>query len=186
MVKLRNPAGPQSNIRSVLVALPKHLPSRLSTLNHACLEATFTANPFSCPSTSQVGSATVTTPVLPGKLSGPAIFVSHGGAGFPDLDLLLKGDGVSVILVGNTNIAKGVTTSDFASLPDVPVSSVEVRLPVGKSSALTAIGKLCKQRLLMPTTITAQNGKLHKRAQRSRSRAVRASAAQAAAPRRAA
>ncbi len=162
IVKLRNPAGPQANIRSVLVALPKRLPSRLSTLNHACLEATFNADPFSCPSSSRVGSATVLTPVLPDKLTGPAIFVSHGGAGFPDLDLLLKGDGVSVILVGSTNIAKGVTTSDFGTLPDVPVSSVEVKLPIGKSSALTAIGKLCKQRLLMPTTIIAQNGRVHK------------------------
>jgi hypothetical protein len=161
VVKLRNPAGPQANIRSVFVALPKQLPSRLSTLNLACAEATFKADPFSCPVSSQVGTATVATPVLPGRLKGPAVFVSHGGAGFPDLDLLLKGDGVSVILVGTTNIAKGVTSSDFATLPDVPVSSVEVKLPVGKKSALGAVGKLCKQ-LFMPTTITAQNGKVVK------------------------
>jgi hypothetical protein len=160
VVKMRNPAGPEANVRSVLVALPRRLPSRLSTLNHACPEATFNADPFSCPSTSHVGSATVATPVLPDRLTGPAIFVSHGNASFPDLDLLLRGDGVSVILVGNTNIAKGITTSDFASLPDVPVSNVEVKLPVGKNSALTAIGKLCRQRLVMPTTITAQNGKV--------------------------
>jgi hypothetical protein len=163
IVKMRNPAGPQANIKSVLVALPKHLPSRLSSLNHACTQATFNANPLSCPSSSHVGSATVTTPVLPGKLTGPAIFVSHGGASFPDLDLILRGDGVIVILVGSTNIAKGITTSNFAALPDVPVSNVEVKLPVGKNSALTAIGKVCKQRLVMPTTITAQNGKLIKR-----------------------
>jgi hypothetical protein len=163
IVKMRFPKGPQANVKSVLVALPKHLPSRLSTLNHACPQATFNANPLLCPSNSHVGSATVATPVLPGKLTGPAIFVSHGGAAFPDLDLVLRGDGVTVILVGNTNIAKGITTSNFAALPDVPVSSVEVRLPVGKNSALTAVGKLCKQRLIMPTTITAQNGKLIKR-----------------------
>jgi hypothetical protein len=160
VVKVRYPAGRQANIKSVLVALPKQLPARLSTLNHACPEATFDANPFGCPSSSRVGGATVTTPVLAGKLTGPAIFVSHGGAGFPDLDLLLKGDGVTVILVGNTNIAKGITTSDFASVPDVPVSGFEVKLPVGKSSALTAIGSVCKHPLEMPTTITAQNGKM--------------------------
>jgi hypothetical protein len=163
IVKMRNPAGPQANIRSVKVALPKRLPSRLSTLKHACLEATFKAEPFSCPSTSHVGSATVRTPVLPGKLRGPAVFVSHGGAGFPDLDLLLHGDGVRVVLVGATNIAKGVTTSNFATVPDVPVSSVEVRLPVGPNSVLAALGKLCRHRLVMPTTITAQNGKVVRR-----------------------
>ena len=84
--------------------------------------------------------------MLPGKLTGPAIFVSHGGAGFPDLDLVLKGDGVTVILVGNTNIEKGITTSDFAAVPDVPVSSVEVRLPTGRDSALAAEGNSANSR----------------------------------------
>jgi hypothetical protein len=162
VVKVSYPAGPQANIRSVLVSLPKQLPSRLSTLNNACPAATFDMNPAACPPLSSVGTATVTTPVLPGKLTGPAVFVSHGGGGFPDLDLVLKGDGVTVILVGSTDIAKGITSSSFASIPDVPVSSFEVRLPTGKDSALTAVGNICKRPLTMPTTITAQNGKVIK------------------------
>jgi hypothetical protein len=110
-----------------------------------------------------VGEATVVTPVLPGKLSGYALFVSHGGAAFPDLDLVLSGDGVTVILVGNTHISSaGVTTSEFASLPDVPISSFETRLPTGNNAALAAKGNLCKGKLGMPTTITAQNGKVLK------------------------
>jgi hypothetical protein len=142
-----------------LVTLPKQLPSRLSTLKNACLEKVFAANPFACPSNSRVGGATVTTPVLPEKMTGPAFFVSHGGAAFPDLDFVLKGNGVTFILVGNTNIKKGITTTNFASVPDVPVSSFEANLPVGPNSALGAVGSLCKQSLIMPTTITAQNGK---------------------------
>jgi hypothetical protein len=162
VVKVAYPAGPQANIKSVLVALPKQLPSRISTLNKACPAAIFEANPSACPPLSNVGTVTVTTPVLPGKLTGTAVFVSHGGAAFPDLDLVLKGDGVTVILVGNTNIGKGITTSNYAAVPDVPVSSFEVRLPAGKDSVLGAVGSLCKKQLLMPTTITAQNGKLIK------------------------
>ncbi len=160
VVKVAYPAGPQANIKSVLVTLPKLLASRISTLNNACPEATFNASPLSCPPLSKVGSATVATPVLPNKLTGTAIFVSHGGAAFPDLDLVLQGDGVTVILIGNTNISKGVTTSNYASIPDVPVSSFEVRLPTGKDSVLSAIGNLCKSSLIMPTMITAQNGKV--------------------------
>jgi hypothetical protein len=156
------PAGSQANIKSVFTALPKQLPSRVSTLNHACLQATFNADPLACPSNSRVGEAVVTTPVLPDKLTGPAIFVSHGGAAFPDLDIVLKGDGVTVILVGNTNITNGITSSNFATVPDVPVSSFELKLPAGPNSALTAIGNICKQSLVMPTTITAQNGKVIK------------------------
>jgi hypothetical protein len=161
-VKVGYPSGVQANIKSVLVTVPKQLPSRLSTLKNACREAVFNANPFSCPSNSRVGGGTVTTPVLPEKLTGPAFFVSHGGAAFPDLDLVLKGNGITVILVGNTNIQKGITTTNFASIPDVPVSSFESNLPVGKNSAVTAVGNICKQALIMPTTITAQNGKVIK------------------------
>jgi hypothetical protein len=159
--KIVFPTGMQANIKSVFVQLPKQLPARISTLNLACREATFNANPFSCPAGAYVGTAIVSTPVLPQKLIGSAVLVSHGGAAFPDLDLVLTGDGgVTVILVGHTNIVKNITSSDFASLPDVPVSSVELKLPQGKKSALGAVGNLCKRRLLMPTTITGQNGKV--------------------------
>ena len=149
----------EANIHSVVAELPKALPSRLTTLQKACPEATYAANPYSCPPGSKVGSATVTTPVLPAPLKGPAYLVSHGGAAFPDLDVLLEGDGgVRVILEGNTDIKNGITKSTFASIPDVPVSSFVLDLPQGANSVLTAIGKLCTQSLLMPTTITAQSG----------------------------
>ena len=148
----------EANLRSVVASLPLQLPSRLSTLQKACPEATFAAAPASCPSGSKVGSATVSTPVLPAKLTGPAYLVSHGGAAFPDLDLILEGNGVRVILVGNTNIKAGITTSTFASIPDVPVSSFSLDLPTGPNSALTSYGNLCLHPLLMPTTLTAQSG----------------------------
>jgi hypothetical protein len=157
-VKIGYPSGVQANIRSVVAQLPKQLPSRLTTLQKSCPAATFNANPFACPSGSRVGGATVTTPVLPAKLTGPAFFVSHGGAAFPDLDLVLNGNGVEVVLVGNTNIVKGVTTSTFASVPDVPISGFELNLPLGANSALAPNGNLCAQPLTMPTTITAQSG----------------------------
>jgi hypothetical protein len=154
-----NQPGGQANIKSVLVQLPRQLPSRLTTLQKACPAATFAANPYTCPAGSLVGGARANTPVLPGKMTGPAYLVSHGGAAFPDLDLVLEANGVRVIVVGNTNIVKGITTTNFATTPDVPVTSITVNLPLGPHSALAANGNLCASSLVMPTTITGQNGK---------------------------
>jgi hypothetical protein len=151
-----------ANMKSVLVQLPKQLPSRLTTLNKACPEKTFAANPLSCPAGSKVGSARANTSLLPGKMQGPAIFVSHGGEAFPDLDLVLEANGIRVIVTGNTKITKGITTTNFATTPDAPVSSVTVNLPLATNSALAANGNLCTENLVMPTTITAQNGKVFK------------------------
>jgi hypothetical protein len=154
---INQPAG-EANIKSVVVQLPKQMPSRNSTLQKACAAATFEANPTNCDKESIVGSARANTPVLPSKLQGLAYLVGHAGAAFPDLDLVLEADGVRVILVGNTNIKNGITTTTFASTPDVPVSSITVNLPMGPHSALSPYGSFCAQPLVMPTTITAQNG----------------------------
>ncbi len=151
------PAG-NANVKSVLVQLPKQLPSRLTTLQKACPEKTFANDPYECPAGSFVGGARANTPTLPGKLTGPAILVSHGGQAFPDLDLVMNANGVRVILVGNTNIKNGITTTNFATPPDVPVSSITVNLPTGAHSALTANGNLCANKLVMPTTMVGQNG----------------------------
>lgn len=149
----------QANIGSVDVTLPKALVANLKTLNHACLDTTFAANPGSCPKDSVVGSATVSTPTLPGTLSGHAYFVSHGGASFPDLDVVLEGDGVTIVLVGNTSLKGGYTHSNFASLPDVPIKSFTLKLPTGPNPALSGNGNFCKGKLAMPTTIISQNGR---------------------------
>lgn len=149
----------EASIKSVTTTLPKKLPSRESTLKHACPEATFAANPFACPAGSRVGGATAKTPVLPDELTGPIYVVSHGGRAYPDLDVVLKGDGVTFILVGNTSIKKGITHSKFLTVPDVPITSFKLKLPIGRHSILSGNGKFCKKPMYMPTTIIAQNGK---------------------------
>lgn len=151
--------GTQSNFAKVKVDLPKQLPSRLTTLQKACPAATFDANPGGCPAASVIGVVKALTPALPDVLNGPVYFVSHGGAAFPDLVVVLQGDGVRVDLTAATFISKaGITSSTFKTIPDVPVSSFELYLPEGPYSALTANGNLCKSKLVMPTAFTAQNG----------------------------
>jgi hypothetical protein len=153
------PQGAYADIAKVKVDLPKQLPSRLTTLQKACTAAQFNTNPSGCPSASKIGFATVRTPILPGVLSGPAIFVSHGGEAFPSLTMVLQGDGVTIDLVGSTFINKaGITSTTFKTVPDSPFSTFELTLPQGPYSALAALGNLCKSKLKMPTAFVAQNG----------------------------
>lgn len=154
-----NQASSQSNIASVKVDLPKQLPSRLTTLQKACTSATFEANPAACPPASRVGQVTAITPVLPVPLTGPAIFVSYGGAKFPELVFVLQGYGVTVYVHAETFISKaGITSSTLRRVPDVPIASFELKLPEGPFSALAANGNLCQTKLRMPTAFIAQNG----------------------------
>jgi hypothetical protein len=153
------PFGSSANIKSVKVDLPKQLPSRLTTLQQACTDTVFNQNPAACPPNSRVGSASATTPIIAGSFSGPAYFVSHGGAKFPELVIVLSGEGITIQLHGETFISpEGITSSTFRSVPDVPIGTFELSLPEGPFSALAANGNLCKSKLVMPTTFTAQSG----------------------------
>ncbi len=153
------PQGTDADIAKVKVELPKQLPSRLTTLQKACTAAQFEANPAACPTASKIGYAVVHTPLIPVPLQGPAIFVSHGGEAFPSLTLVLQGYGITIDLVGTTDIKSGVTSTTFKTVPDQPFSSFELTLPEGPYSALTAPGDLCTAKnLTMPTEFLAQNG----------------------------
>jgi hypothetical protein len=154
------PQGTQANVARVKVSLPKQLPSPLKTLQKACTEKVFAENPSSCPVASRVGEAHVSTPVLEGGLSGPAYFVSHGGAKYPELIIVLTGeDGVTVQVHGETFISKqGITSATFNTVPDVPFSGFELTLPQREYPAVTANGNLCKGTLIMPTEFLGQNG----------------------------
>jgi hypothetical protein len=157
-VKVGFAAG-QANVAKVRVSLPKALPSRLDTLKLACPDKAFAADPGTCPAASRVGTAVAKTPILASAITGPAYLVSHGGAAFPDLEIVLQGEGVTLVLDGHTDIKNNITTSTFDTVPDVPVTDFELQLPEGAHSVLGAPGgNLCGKTLTMPTTLTAQNG----------------------------
>jgi hypothetical protein len=153
----------QANMRSVAMTLPKQLSPRLPTIQGACLKATFAANPASCPATSVVGTATASTPVLSAPLSGSVYLVANGNA-LPTVNVPLSGGGVTFNLVGSVSLSStGAATTTFGAaatgfLPDVPIASLELKLPEGPHSLLSPSGALCPGPLPLKAALVGQNG----------------------------
>lgn len=146
--------GTTANLARIKVALPQQLPSRLTTLQGACRGSTFDVNPSACPPTSIVGISRVRTPVLSSELMGPVYLVSRGPNVFPSPVVVLQGEGVTLDLSGSTTVHGGGSSVTFNTIPDIPVQSMEIYLPQGPHSLLSANTKLCAPGKLVTVTHT--------------------------------
>ena len=146
-IKLAFPKGAegvQANLARLRIALPKQLSSRLTSLQSACPNTTFAADPAACPRASIVGTARARSQMFSGELTGPVYFVSHGRDAFPSPAVVLQGDGVNIDLVGSTAIeSSGLARIEFDSLPDIPINSLKLSLTQGPHSVLSANANLC-------------------------------------------
>ncbi len=148
-------------------ALPKQLVIRLTTLQKSCRAATFESNPAACPLSSVIGVVRSAMPSVSGIFSGPIYLVSHGGAKFPEVVVILQDDGIRVDLHGETFVSpSGITSTTFTAIPDVPVNYFEAELPAGPYSALAAKGSLCDGPLVIPNEWYGYNGAVIKRSTR--------------------
>lgn len=158
------PAG-QANLRGVKVTLPKTVNARLNVINHACTMDEFHAG--NC-AKAKAGTAVAVTPLLRDPLKGDVFFVKNGGP-LPDMIVALRGQ-VAVDLDSKVTIPGSERLStNFDSVPDVPISKFTLRLVSGRQGPLGTAANLCtkkSRRARASLAFVAQSGKTVYRSQR--------------------
>jgi len=151
--------GPgQAGLSRVRVTLPTTINARLTVINDACTRAEFEAG--RCED-ARTGTATAKTPLLDAPLRGGVYFVRNGHP-LPDLFVALRGQ-VDFDLIGRITIpgSKRLRTS-FNAVPDVPVSSFQLRLNGGRQGSVGNAANLCSRRgrsARAELSFVGQNGK---------------------------
>jgi hypothetical protein len=152
------PAG-QANIARSRVVLPSAIRPELVALQRPgalCPEALVVTR--ACPPSSQVGTAQAVTPVLPEPLSGPVYIVQQADNPLPKLIVYLDGL-VSISLQAQNEIQHVQIVNTFDGVPDVPLTSFELRINGGRNGILKNFSSLCEKERRGEATFTAHSGK---------------------------
>jgi hypothetical protein len=169
----------QANIAGSKVTLPLSLALDPKNSQHVCANAAEFAD--SCPSTTVIGSARATTPLLNVPLTGQIYLVqgirctsgqqpSLAGAcssgqpikTLPWIMVALRGGGAAIDLHATTSVSHNKLVTTFFSLPDLPDSSFQLTINGGKRGILVVTGNksLCGyKKQVAGSVFTGQNGK---------------------------
>jgi hypothetical protein len=155
-----------ANLRSMKFTLPAALKFDIASLGQICSRVD--AASASCPPGSKVGIARARTPLLAQPISG-AIYVAqpkhHDEP--PDLWVSLAGDGMHLTMKGKTAATASGFATKLAGLPDMPLSSFEMRMGGGGDGALELGIGPCEgghpRRFSSSFVARAQNGVVRRR-----------------------
>ncbi|MGB2710292.1 MAG: hypothetical protein WBC33_02160 [Conexibacter sp.] len=150
----------QAAIRRAHVRLPDALSTNLTSVNAACEQDDFAAG--TCAKSAKVATATATSPLIAGKITGPVYLVRREKGKLPKLVVQLR-DPIALSFEGNVNVGKGGRVgTTFPAVPDLAVTKFVLKFHSGKFGALTAVENLCARRLRFPADFKGQNGKVTK------------------------
>jgi hypothetical protein len=154
------PKQGDANSKTISVALPHSEFLDQAHIKTICTRVQFKAgagNGAQCPAASVYGFAKAWTPLLSEPLEGP-IFLRSSEHPLPDLVLALHGL-VDFTAVGRIDSVNGGIRNTFETVPDAPISKVEVSFPGGKKSLLENSTNLCVGKHNATVEFGAQSGK---------------------------
>ncbi len=141
------------------LSLPPGLEFDPSKLGEICSRPDATAG--LCPPGSQVGTARAETSLFDRPLKGGIFIAQPEDGGQPDLWVALTARGFDLQARGTTKAQGDRFVTTLAGLPDVPMSSLALRLGAGKKMLSLADGPCAggsPRRLAAALVVTGQNG----------------------------
>jgi hypothetical protein len=150
----------ESGLKAAQLLLPSGiLVPNTGPLSNPCPIRQFRTDATACPASSQVGTATATSPLLPSAETGGVVVVSKAkGAFLPRLGVDLHGPLTLQLLGSFVATGQGIGNA-FMRLPDIPISTFE--LDFSEDGLLSTTLNLCSKpppTLNFPTTLTSFNG----------------------------
>jgi hypothetical protein len=135
--------------RQAAVTLPRGVSPDLEQVRAVCQPGA------ACPAGARIGRAVAQSPLLPVPLSGPVYLALVPGESLPGLVLDLGGP-VSLRLTGTVRLTDGGLRTQFAGIPDVPLSRFELRFD---RRALVTGRNLCRGKApRIAAELTGHNG----------------------------
>lgn len=143
-----------AHLKKAVVTLPKGLSLNSSAANglSGCSEAQiglfsedpvhFDTQPANCPDSSKIGTAKITTPLLPDPLEGSLFLAKQGENPFHSLVsgyLVAEGQGLTIKLAGRFELdpQTGQVTAIFDNNPQQPFSDLQLHFESGSRAPLT-------------------------------------------------
>lgn len=151
----------EAGIAANAVTLPFELGPNLAAFDVLCTSAQLAAS--ACPAGSQVGTTTATSAFVATPLSGPVYLVQLPGVILPALVADLRGRVHVQLTIANTILGGRLIKSTVTNVPDLPVSTFDLKLDGGAGSPLENKFDLCKKgsklrAMTADVTFTGQNG----------------------------
>jgi hypothetical protein len=151
----------EAGISANAVTLPFELGPNLAAFDVMCSSAQLAAN--ACPAGSQVGTTAATSAFVATPLSGPVYLVQQPGVILPALVADLRGRVHVQLTIANTILNGRLIRSTVTGVPDLPVSTFDLKLDGGPGSPLENKFDLCRKgskprSMKADVSFTGQNG----------------------------
>jgi hypothetical protein len=139
-VKVTQGAG-EAGILSNGVTLPSELTPNLNAFQTLCSAAQLAAD--ACPAATQIGTTTATSAFVATPLSGPVYLVQQPGVILPGLVADLRGRVRVKVNIATSILGGKLIKSTVTNVPDLPVSTFELKLNGGAKGPLESKTDLC-------------------------------------------